>query len=143
MLNANWDSDRAIAALRGMGHRSANLEPAMKNIGEYYVGVIDDRFKGEHDGRGQPWEALNAAYALQKSRSRTAILKILQRSGGLRQGISYKVISRTSVRIGSDKAYAKYHEMGWGQKQRSFMEPNSRDRQEFGQIVVDHIRGNS
>jgi phage gpG-like protein len=140
MLTARWDNDAAIAALRKAGKAAANLEPAMRQIGEYYVGEIDERFRNEHDGRGRPWAPLSPAYLRQKQRQRTSIMKILQRSGGMRQGINYDPIGKNAVSIGSDKSYAKYHELG--RFKRSFLAPNPENQKEFGAIVVRYLQGN-
>lgn len=141
-ITANWDNDRAIRALRQMGRDASDLSPAMRRIGEYYTGVIDDRFRDERDPSGNRWASLSPRYLERKRRQSTTIDKILQRSGGMRQGINYQLISSTAVRVGSDKEYAKYHEFGTRKMPaRRFLEPNRRDRDEFALIVIEHLRG--
>lgn len=123
--------DRAVQrALRSLKSGVDDLEPAMREIGEYYVGKVDERFEKE----GPEWKPLSPKYQRWKSRQPRAIDKILQFSGLLRASINYQE-SATEVRIGSDKIYAARQE-----KERSFLKPDAEDEKEFAQIVIDYLK---
>ncbi|HEY9644313.1 MAG TPA: phage virion morphogenesis protein [Coleofasciculaceae cyanobacterium] len=111
----------------------ANPSPALKNIGEYYLGEIDENFKKESGANGK-WKPLSPGYALWKSRQPNAIQKKLQFTGTMRAGINYEVTGN-QVSIGSDRIYAERQE-----KNRSFLRPTNAQAREFGAIVVDYLQ---
>ena len=123
--------DKAVQmALNALKVGTQNLEPAMKDIGEYYVARIDQRFEDE----GPNWKALSPKYAKWKAAQPRAIQKILQFSGMLRASINYQA-SPTEVAIGSDKIYASRQE-----QDRPFLAPDDQDQQEFSAIVLDYLK---
>lgn len=122
--------DRAVQkALASLKTGAANLEPAMAQIGEYYVRKVDQRFAQEGPG----WKPLSPKYAAWKARQPRAIQKILQLNGLLRASINYQP-SETEVRIGSDKIYAARQE-----RDRPFLQPDKQDEAEFANIVLDYL----
>jgi phage gpG-like protein len=125
----NKNLDRAFQRL---AQTTQNPEPALKDIGEYYLGAVDGRFRAEKDHKGQPWKALSPGYAAWKAKQPTAIQKKNQLTGIMRAGINYRV-SRTELRVGSDRIYAPKRNTD-----RPFIEPSRADLNEFVEIIKDH-----
>ncbi|HET6569097.1 MAG TPA: phage virion morphogenesis protein [Rhodothermales bacterium] len=87
-LRYTVDDSEFKAATERLKGRAINLKPILKVTGEYMLLQVDDRFKGEHDPDGKPWQPLAAA-TLRRKKGK----KILQESGnrgGLRGSITYK-----------------------------------------------------
>jgi phage gpG-like protein len=119
-------------AFRQLAQAAQNPEPALKDIGEYYLGAVDGRFRAEKDHKGQPWKALSPGYAAWKAKQPTAIQKKNQLTGIMRAGINGKP-SRTELRVGSDRIYAPVRH-----RDRPFIEPSQDDVNEFIEILKDH-----
>jgi len=126
------DDQQLQRAFSRLGALARSPEPALKDIGEYYLGAVDDRFRAERDHRGQPWKALSPTYAAWKAQQPSAIQKKNQFTGIMRAGINY-VTSPTAVRIGSDRVYAPKRNAD-----RPFIEPSRADLNEFVEIIKDH-----
>ncbi|WP_150112140.1 phage virion morphogenesis protein [Desulfonatronovibrio hydrogenovorans] len=107
-LHVRVDDEQAQDALQAVMQRMSDPRPAFRDAGEYMQRVVDDRFRGEHDPDGQPWQDL-APLTWTKKRND----KILTERGGpgLRGSIHYRT-SRTALEQGTDKIYAAIHQLG-------------------------------
>lgn len=128
------DDRQLNAAFVRLSRVAQSPEPALKDIGEYYLGAIDGRFRDERDHRGQAWKALSPAYAAWKAKQPTAIQKKNQLTGIMRAGINYRT-TRTELRVGSDRIYAPKRN-----RDRPFIEPSRADLNEFVEIIKNHTQ---
>ena len=127
--------DRGLQkAFAQLAKAAQSPEPALKDMGEYYLGAVDGRFRTEKDHKGQPWKALSPGYAAWKAKQPSAIQKKNQFTGIMRAGINYRV-SRTELRVGSDRVYAAVRN-----RDRPFIEPSQADIGEFIAILRDHAK---
>lgn len=113
-----------------------DLAPAMKNIGEYLLLSTDDRFRNEVDPSGRKWEP-NSPRTIAQKRAQGRINKVLQSTGRLRAGISYKA-ERDRVVVGTNVSYAAKHQLGQGVPQREFLGVSRKDEQEIV-IILDEF----
>ena len=118
-------------AFKRLGRYTNNFEPALKEMGEYYHGAVDERFRQERDHKGQPWKRLSPRYAAWKARQPTAIQKKNQLTGIMRAGMNYRT-NRTEMKFGSDRVYASVRN-----KDRPFINPSSQDISKFTQILKE------
>ncbi|WP_043062106.1 phage virion morphogenesis protein [Brucella anthropi] len=100
------DDDDVDGALQRLYEAAGNLEPALKNIGEYESRVTRRRFIDEKDPEGNPWKDLNPLYA----KTKKGPGKLRGETRSLSQ-IVYQVAS-DSVEIGSNEVYARIHNEG-------------------------------
>lgn len=135
-VNIN-EKDLAMKLSRFMAG-ARDMRPAMKDIGEYMMGVTDERFAREEDPSGRPWQphsplTLMIAYGWTRRRKDGSSLrrkthtkkggltagferyamnrKILTLSARLRKSIHYQA-AKDSVVIGTDAVYAAIHQFG-------------------------------
>jgi len=118
--------------------RARDMRPAMKDIGEYMLGVTDERFSAEEDPSGRPWQphsplTLMIAYGWtrRKKDGSTSRRKLYTQKGGLTSGFERYAMNRKiltlssrlrksihyqatedSVVIGTDAVYAAIHQFG-------------------------------
>ncbi len=105
----------AIAAL-------GNVEPAMKDIGEYMLRRTDNHFELEQDPDGKRWADLHPqTWARKKTKK---ILSEQGTRGGLRGSINYRTTG-SSVTIGTIKPYAAILQLG-GQTRAHLIRPKTK-----------------
>lgn len=117
--------------------KTGNLEPAFKNIGSYLLLSTDDRFRKEVDPQGNPWKP-NAPSTIAQKKAQGRINKILQNTGRLRDGFSYKT-SRDRVTIGTNVNYASKHQLGQGVPKREFLGVSKEDEREIIAILDEFL----
>lgn len=84
--------------------------PALKAVGTLFVSLALRAFN-DASLRPKPWAPLSpATLAARKRAGRGAA--ILRRTGTLARSPRIITLTRTSVTIGSDRAYASYHQFG-------------------------------
>jgi phage virion morphogenesis protein len=125
------DDAELRAAFGQLLQKTANVKPALKDIGEYLLRVTDDRFAAEQAPDGTPWTPLSeetiALDYLRRGKNRTlttkrgatskgyaqfkARRKILDSSGNLRGSIRYQV-EPDGLAVGSNLIYANVHQFG-------------------------------
>jgi phage virion morphogenesis protein len=132
-INVNVQGDRRILL-----NRLQNLKPAFKNIGEHLTRTTDRRFAQE--GGALDWKPLKPETIAEKRRNRRR-MKILQRSGPLRNTITYFVTERGLV-FGSNQVYAPTHQFGdedRGIPARPFLVITDEDRTAIAEIIDNHL----
>jgi phage virion morphogenesis protein len=157
--------DRQVRELmRKLQVRARDLDPALKDIGEYMLIETEARFAGEHDPEGRPWTPLKVRTLYGSSRGKkytkkgrltkrfsnyVAKRKILTDSHNLRSRIVYQ-LGRGSVAIGTNVIYARVHQEGAEFSilktrariripARPYLGANAQNRREFVAIVKDHL----
>ncbi len=83
-----------------------DLRPVMASIGEYMIRGTDDRFRDQRSPDGAAWAPLAASTLARKKNS-----KILTETGRLRGSVTYQATA-TSVVVGTNVQYARYHQFG-------------------------------
>jgi phage virion morphogenesis protein len=139
------DDSEIQEQLNILASRLQNLDPVYKNIGEYMVLSILDRYDKEIDSQGKPWAPLTAATIKQKQR-KGKIQKILQQDGNLRLTIIYQA-SASQVEIGTNRIYGAIHQFGGragrGKKvnipARPFLGVSVVDEREIVDIIQDFL----
>lgn len=92
--------------LQRLERKAGNLNPCLKNIGQYLVESTQERFTKEVDPAGVKWAALKASTVAKKKHT-----KILTESSGLRDSVIYAV-RNNGLRVGINKIYAAAHQFG-------------------------------
>jgi len=107
MLKITITDGGAVVETGSMASRAGNLQPALKNIGEYMMRATEGRFNAQKDPDGRPWTPLSSSTLLGKKHS-----KILTEAGRLRGSVNYRV-GPGSVTLSSALAYAAAHQYGF------------------------------
>ena len=102
--------------LRAHRQRLENLQPALRQAGEYLILEIDRRFEEEVDPLGRPWKPLAPA-TIAKKRAEGKIQKILQRTGFMRSQTFYQIRGNSLVVTNSDPKLRR-HQLGLGVPKR-------------------------
>lgn len=144
--------------------KARNMRPAFKNIGEYMLRRTEERFEGEHDPEGKPWEphspvTLGLSWRLKGKKTRTKRgketkafgrykekRKILTDTHNLRNRIVYKA-GRNKVAVGTSVIYARIQFLGGkagrGRKvkipPRQALGANDEDKREFVEIIKNYL----
>jgi len=92
--------------LQRLEKKAGNLNPCLKNIGQYLVESTQERFTKEVDPAGVKWAALK-----ESTKARKKHTKILTESSGLREDVHYTV-RNNGLRVGNTKLYAATHQFG-------------------------------
>lgn len=159
--------DRAVTdALRELQRRGEDLQPALRDMGEYLLIAHRHHFEQERAPDGTPWAPLADATILARMRRgvkkpkegrrslRTqagntkagaigvlARLKILQDSGNLRDALRYQV-SESALEFGTDRIYGASHQFGRGAiPARPYLGLSSGDERELLDIVAGYLAG--
>ena len=98
-------------ALKTLIRKTSDLRPFLKSVGEGEMNLIKDRFAGEHDPDGTPWQKLHPKTVARRAAKGYLPIKILRMRGNLAGSIAYRVESRR-VRWGSPLVYAAIHQEG-------------------------------
>lgn len=133
--------------LLGPVRNPEQLTAALKNIGEELLDTTIERFAREIDPKGKPWQPLKSTTLKQKKRKRKPnILQELGARGGLKGSINYHVDGLT-LRLGSNKPYARIHQLGGKAGRnlsvimpaRPYLGLSSDDEEAVREILLDHL----
>jgi len=136
------DEDGFMAALQSLAERGSNMQSVFQEIGSYLQSEVESNFESETAPDGTGWAGHSTATLLRRG----AGAKKLRDRGHLYGSLSYSA-SHSQVAVGTNRAYARIHQMG-GQAGRGrqvtiparpFLGLNEENRQEIGRIVNDHI----
>ena len=121
-----------------------NLDPALEEIGASVLTETQQRFEDQEDPEGRAWVALSDTTLETRKGAPPAILRD---QGNLYDSLTYKVLPGRSVSVGTNKRYARIHQLGGkagrGKKvtipARPFLGLSERGAVEVLQIVTDHL----
>lgn len=112
MAGVRFDVElNSLAAQDALNQLAGNLndiKPALRDIGEYLLGIHMQRFSTQTAPDGTPWKPLSPRYALQKKKNKG---KILTLDGYLGRTLHYQVNGSELV-LGSNLPYAAIHQFG-------------------------------
>ncbi len=103
----------AIAALRQLAARVADMTPVMEDIGAYLESQIQQRFDLQSDPQGASWAPLAPATLASYVQQHRGVVpgSLLNRTGLMRGGLSHRATA-SQVEVGFAVPYAGYHEFG-------------------------------
>ena len=146
MINVTVDDQAILAALRQLQNHTANLRPALKEIGETLKESTQQRFVNYTGPDGVMWEA-NSDATHERKASRSGIP--LTDSGTLGDTINSKVLGNDSVMIYSPMQYAAMMQFGgtkaefphlWGDiPARPFLGVSDSDESEILSILRTYL----
>lgn len=102
---------RADAILSDLAERAANVEGALRNVGEALLETTDERFDTQTDPSGGKWAPLSGLTLRQRAELGHGPGPILTRSRRLRGSVSYQV-SGSTLRLGPNTVDAAVHQFG-------------------------------
>lgn len=115
--------------------KAQDLSTPLADIGEHLLSSHDDRFLAQVSPAGEPWAALDVAYAKSKrKRESRGGDKILVLDGYLSSLLRYQV-GDNELQFGSDRIYAARQ-----QEDRPFLGVSSEDGQEILDILSDYFQ---
>lgn len=141
------DHDELRSALNRLAWAVDNLDPALDEIGASQVTETQWRFERHEAPDGRPWKTL--AESTLKTHPSGQSAQILRRSAGLYDSITHTVQHNEGVRVGTNKVYARIHQLGGdtgrGHKThieaRPYLGLSDAGRQEVLAIISDHLEG--
>ena len=146
MINVEVNDQAILAALRQLQNHTANLRPALKEIGETLKESTQQRFVNYTGPDGVMWEA-NSDATYERKASRSGIP--LTDSGTLGDTINSKVLGNDSVMIYSPMQYAAMMQFGgtkaefphlWGDiPARPFLGVSDSDESEILSILRTYL----
>lgn len=124
--------------------RLRNLDPALEEIGAANLTETEQRFEKERDPEGQRWPAYSPNTTFAKGRNKP---RMLRDRGELYDSLTYQVLTGRSVAVGTNKRYARIHQLGGkagrGRKvtipARPYLGLSNEGAEEILQIVTDHL----
>jgi len=155
MFSIDLDSGSALDALQELLAKGGNLAPAMREISQAMVGVIDQAFADEADPvSGEPWAALSPVSIKQRGGDEHPIL---QRTGRLAASFTgssgsdfaqagtnviYALVQQLGAEKGEFGSTASGHPIPWGDIPARPMAGFSEDlEEEILDIVSRHLVG--
>lgn len=135
------------AAFRTLETLARDFTPVMNKFGDYMVGVTRERFDAQTSPNGQPFAALSPAYATRKRAHPTALRKILQFGGDLRDNFvpfptATGVTISSSFKVSGGQSLAAIHHFGAPAANipaRPILGLDAQDRQELKDTVRDWL----
>ncbi|MBK4631872.1 phage virion morphogenesis protein, partial [Enterobacter hormaechei] len=103
-----YSSEKVLEALRAAADLMRSPAPMFRDMGEYMLIALDERFESQSAPDGTPWQALSPAYQRRKRKNQD---KILVLDGYLKNTIRYQA-SDDELAVGSNRAYAAIHQFG-------------------------------
>jgi phage virion morphogenesis protein len=139
--------DKASPAVARLAAKVKNLGPALDEIGASNVTETQHRFETESGPDGAKWVGLAATTLARRGPG----AKILRDKVHLYDSVTHKVEGVHSVSIGSNKVYARVHQLGGqagrGRKvtipARPYLGVSDAGKKEIVQILTDHIGAQS
>lgn len=124
--------------------RLRNLDPALEEIGAANLAETEQRFEKQRDPEGKTWPGYSPNTTFAKGRTRP---RMLRDRGDLYDSLTYQVLSGRSVGVGTNKRYARIHQLGGkagrGRKvtipARPYLGLSNEGAEEILQIVTDHL----
>lgn len=152
--NITIDDTEVVNALNQLLKKSADLTPALNDIGEMLDKSHDQRFDLEVTPDGMPWEYLSVLSTLLNKEKNFD--KILTESGRLRESLHYQV-NKNTLAFGTNVVYAAVHQFGalkgafgqnkrgtplpWGNiPARPFLGVSKGDEDRMREILKDHLQ---
>ena len=135
-VTIKYDDEPLRRHLSALQAKLGDLTPAMNSIGMEMESRISRRFETRTDPDGKAWKPWKAATIRSYPRPGTATARrygrsghgsLLDRFGDMLAGLSYHA-DKTSVRIGFDRPYAKWHEVGTSRMPRRGLLASSNGR---------------
>ena len=146
MINVAVDDRAILAALRQLQNHTANLRPALKEIGEILKESTQKRFVNYTGPDGVMWEA-NSEVTYERKAERSGIP--LTDGGTLGESINYQLLGNDGVAIGSPMVYAAMMQNGgtraefpqlWGDiPARPFLGISTEDESEILSILRSYL----
>ena len=152
MAGAHIDIDvvgleRVQRVIARLSEASQDVDPILRDIGEYLLAETKDRFATEADPSGRPWEALMPAYAEEK-RKRRPNAGILVYDNFMRGTLAY-VVSGGELALGTNLPYGARQHFGFSGPDslgRTFDHParpwlgvSGEDESEIVNILREHL----
>jgi phage gpG-like protein len=158
-VSASIDSAKARRAIAAMVNVSANLQPALEEIGASLLTSTQERFESAESPDGVHWAPWSPAYALRRNPARFAKTvgearrqnrkaaaartrgenQILVKSNLLLQSVTY-LAGDGEVDVGTNKIYGAIHQFGGrGIPARPYLGLSPDDSSEIGEILVERM----
>lgn len=131
------DTREVDELLRKIDLSISDIQPVLRDIGEYLLRSHDERFRSGVDPKGSPWQELSPAYKARKTKNKD---KVLVLSGDLMDSLSYN-ISGSQLSFGTNKLYGATHQFGRDAiPARPFIGLSSSDTDEILRLIQNHLQ---
>jgi phage virion morphogenesis protein len=147
MINITVDDRAIMAALRQLQDHTANLRPALREIGETLKESTQQRFVSTISPDGAPWLRNSVLSTLSDGRKQGD--RPLTNHGILGDTINYQVLGNDGVQIGSPMVYAAMMQFGgtksefpwlWGDiPARPFLGVSNADETDILRILQNYL----
>lgn len=136
----------ALSGLQKLAKQVQALDPALDEIGAMLVTSTQHRIENETDPEGKKW-ASYAPLSKRTLKKRGDNAKMLRDRADLYDSLTHSVMTKAGVRVGSNRKYARIHQLG-GQagpgrkveiKARPYLGISPEDQKEIDAIVKDHL----
>lgn len=126
--------------------RLRDINPVLEEIGASNLTETQMRFEAEKDPEDQAWQELSDATLEYR---KGAPPRILRDQGNLYDSLTYSVLPYRSVSVGTNKTYARIHQLGGlaGRRRRTkiparpYLGLSKEGAREILDIVTDHLEG--
>jgi phage virion morphogenesis protein len=145
MIEVQFDDREIREALQRLSNATANLTPALQEIGEVLMESTKDRFGSLTGPSGERWPA-NSPVTLQ---NKPGNRPLTGETGALMDTIHWQLLSNNAVAIGSPMEYAAMQQFGgtkaefpwlWGDiPARSFLGISDADKADILDIIQRHL----
>jgi len=135
-LDVRYDDRRVMRVLQRLQDVAGDMEPALRDIGEFLLLSHDQRFREQVAPDGTSWEPLSDRYRARKKRNREKILILNTDLSGL---LRYQVEGQ-ALRFGTDRIYGATHQFGDPRRNipaRPFLGISESD----GAVLLDILQG--
>jgi len=149
MIEIEFEYKAVLASLEKLQHASADLSPALAEIGEMLVESTKQRFENTKGPDGKPW-LLNSVLSTLLNDDKKNDRPLTGETGLLMDTINYQLVGNNTLEIGSPMEYAAMQQFGgkksefpflWGDiPARPFLGVSARDEKEILDIIHDHFQ---
>lgn len=144
--SVSLDDKAANADLAALAKRIKDLDPVLDEIGASQVTEVQHRFEQQAGPDGAKWTGLAARTLARRGGDNP---KILRDQGNLYDSVTHKVDSGVAVAIGTNRRYARIHQLGGkagpGRRvtipARPYLGLSDEGRKEVVAILEDHLEG--